>query len=44
MRSRWAVVLFIVLFVTLTAWVAASDGDHAAIVRHALRGMLRALF
>lgn len=36
--------LFAVVFVVVVAWVAASEGEHAAAARHFLRGVLRALF
>ncbi|HEX6068613.1 MAG TPA: hypothetical protein VFZ18_02285 [Longimicrobiaceae bacterium] len=36
--------LFAVVFLVVAVWVAASDGDHAAVARHFLRGLLRALF
>ena len=38
------IALFVVAFVVVTAWVAASEGEHAAMARHFLQGLLRALF
>ncbi len=44
MRTWHRVILFAVVFVLVAAWVAASDGEHAATARHFLRSLLRQLF
>ena len=42
--SGGRVALFVIVLVVVVAWVAASEGEHAATARHFLRGLLRALF
>jgi hypothetical protein len=36
--------LFAIVFVVVVVWVSASDGEHASMARHLLRGLLRSLF
>lgn len=43
MSLGWRTGVFVLVFVAAVVWVAASGGEHATMVRHFLRNLLRQL-
>lgn len=40
----WRFALFALVLIAALAWASANGGEHAAMVRHFLRNLLRQLF